>query len=30
MNVKKIFSKDPDLAFAVILSVLVFSQVESQ
>jgi len=25
MNVKKIFSKDPDLAFAVILSVLVFS-----
>jgi ribose/xylose/arabinose/galactoside ABC-type transport system permease subunit len=25
MNIKKIFSKDPDLAFAVILSVLVFS-----
>jgi ribose transport system permease protein len=25
MNVKKIFSKDPDLAFAVILSILVFS-----
>ena len=25
MNIKKIFSKDPDLAFAVVLSVLLFS-----